>query len=202
MNTNEGSTQPGEGQVTGNETTALPDLAKELAALKATNARLLEESKGAKEAKRKIEAELSKQQEEIATKNNDLAKLLEMRTSEVNEYKTKAMKLEEAILTQRAQSVVAEFAKDAISLEDILNQPVILSSLKDAIDRETLTVDEDRVKQSVESLKKAKAHLFKVSSQPGVVTRKPGTQSAPQMKALEDMKVEEIEAALRAGRFQ
>lgn len=193
---NEGSTQSGEGQANGDtKTVDVNELLKRVDQLEASNKRLLEESKGYKEKYKATANEVTKKEEQIALEKGDLQKLLEMERKKTTDVLGELTSTKEKILKQEIKSAVSEFASDAIALEDVLNQPNFLHILNEAVDRESLSVDREKAKMYVEEVRKNKSHLFKTSTQPGVVTKKPQQTAS---KSPSSMKKNELEEALKA----
>jgi vacuolar-type H+-ATPase subunit I/STV1 len=198
---NEGSAQNGEGQSKVESTVDVNELLKRVDQLEASNKRLLEESKGYKEKYKATAQEVTKKEEQLAHEKGDTQKLLDMERAKLSEVLGELTSTKEKILNQEIRTVVAEFASDAISLDDVLHQPMYAPILKEAVDKETLTVDREKAKRFVEEVRKHKQHLFKAASQPGVVTKKPGAGSTSS-KPFSQMSTEEIKAALRSGQYK
>jgi chromosome segregation ATPase len=209
MTMNEGSTQQGEGSATGEEKPTIEtlmaqvqNLTKMVEATEASKARVLSEAKATKEKLGKTASEKEEIQKQLLLKEGDLTKLLEMERTEKATVNAELSELKQKLVKTQIRSVVQEFAPDAIDLDDLLNQTQFSPILKEAVDLETLTVDHDKAKKFVDEVRKAKSHFFKSSSQPGVVTRKPGTQAVASQKAMHEMDSKELEALLRSGKFQ
>jgi DNA repair exonuclease SbcCD ATPase subunit len=198
---NEGSNQAGEGSNQSDKVNDSAELIKRIEQLEQSNKRLLEESKGYKEKYKAVSGEISKKEEEIALKQGDLQRLLEIERNKTAERESELNTLREKILAQEIKNTVSKYATDAISLDDVLNQPSFSPVLKEAIDKETLSVNEEKAKEFVEQVRKAKAHLFKTANQPGVVTKKPG-QNNGKPKSLSEMNTDEIKAALKSGLYK
>jgi hypothetical protein len=200
---NEGSAQNGEGQSKVENAQGVDELQKRIEQLEASNKRLLEESKGFKEKYKSSASEVQKKEEQIAMEKGDLQKLLEIERTRTAEVSAELNGMKHKVLSQELRSTVSRFAQDAIDLEDLMNQPAFAPILKDAVDPETLSVNPDKAKQFTDELRKAKPHLFKAASQPGVVTQKPGSQNqnfGP--KTVSQMNSKEIEAAFLSGQFK
>lgn len=167
----EGSSPASEGSANGNNENS--NYQAEIEQLRATNKRLLEESKGFKEKYKSVSEQVEEKEKKILLEKGDLQKLLEMERSKLNEVSTREQKLREEVLKSRIQSVVSKYAVGVVDLEDLLNQPKYSHILKEGVDVESLTVSEEAAKHFVEALRKDKSYLFKQSNQPGVVTQKP-----------------------------
>jgi hypothetical protein len=199
---NEGSAQSGEGQNQNTGTKSVEELQKEIEALAASNKRLLDESKGFKEKYKMSEAEKAKHEEKIALEKGDLQKLLELSRADTAKFKSENETLREKALNQEIVRTVSQYATDALNIEDVMNQPAYLAILKEAADRDNLTVNPEKAKTFVEEVRKAKPYLFKSSSQPVVVTKKPGSPGVMTPKSLNELESKDIEAMLRSGQFR
>lgn len=201
---NEGSTQAGEGSK--NVADNGPDIGElqaQLAALKASNERLLKESKDYKEKYKSTSSEVSKKEEEIALQKGDLQKLLDMERKKVGDVQNENKTMREKILTQEIVRTVGKFAADVVDLEDLLNQPKFEHILKEGIDADNLVVNEEKAKAYVDEVIKAKPYLRKQASQPGVITKKPGTStSGSTAKTIAQMSRDELIAAYKSGQFK
>lgn len=201
---NEGSTQGNEGSTNSAEKVVdVSELQKTIAALQASNERLLKESKDYKEKYKSTATEVSKKEEQIALEKGDLQKLLEMERKKREEAAQENKAMREKILNQEIIRTVGKFATDVVDLEDLLNQPKFEHILKEGIDSENLVVKEEKAKAYVEEVIKAKPYLKKTASQPGVITKKPGNSATgPTSKPIAQMSREELIAAYKSGNFK
>lgn len=193
----EGSNPTGEHQDSGN-TNGSNALLERIEKLEATNKRLLEESKGFKEKYKSVATEVEEKEKKIALEKGDLQKLLEMERNKVQQVSGEAQKLRESVLKSTIRQTVAKHAVDVHDHDDLLNQPSFSHILKEAIDPENLTVDEDKVKEYVTEVLKAKPYMKKNSQMPGVVTKKPGMANGSSQKTVEQMTGKEIEDLIRS----
>lgn len=168
------------------------DYAAELEKLKATNERLLEESKKYKEKYRQVEAEFEKINVETVSKEKDVNKILEAERKKAEKIVNENKKLRAETLNSRLRSSISKFADDVIDLDDLLNQPKFSDILKRGIDADELTVDDDVMKEYVETVLKAKPHLRKQPEATAMLTKKPGFSSASS-KSLDQMTTKEME---------
>lgn len=192
----EGSTPASEGSATGNKSDNAA-LLERLDKLEATNKRLLEESKGFKEKYKSVASEVEEKEKKIALEKGDLQKLLDMERAKLQEVTNDAQKLRESVLKSTIRQTVGKYAVDVYDHDDLLNQPNFSHILKEAIDPENLTVDEDKVKEYVSEVLKAKPYMKKNPNMPGVVTKKPGMSNGSGSKSVEQMSGKEIEDLIR-----
>lgn len=168
------------------------DYDAEIKRLKATNERLLEESKKHKEKYQQVSAEFEKISEETVGKEKDINKILEAERKKAERIANENKKLKAETLNSRIRSAISKFADDVIDLDDLLNQPKFGDILKRGIDVDELSVDEDVMKEYVETVLKAKPHLRKQPEATAMLTKKPGF-SATSSKSLDQMTTKEME---------
>lgn len=168
------------------------DFDAEIKRLKATNERLLEESKKHKEKYQQVSAEFEKINEETVGKEKDINKILEAERKKNERVANENKKLKAETLNSRIRSAISKFADDVIDLDDLLNQPKFGDILKKGIDVDELSVDEDVMKEYVETVLKAKPHLRKQPEATAMLTKKPGFSSTSS-KSLDQMTTKEME---------
>lgn len=168
------------------------DFDAEIKRLKATNERLLEESKKHKEKYQQVSAEFEKINEETVGKEKDINKILEAERKKAERIANENKKLKAETLNSRIRSAISKFADDVIDLDDLLNQPKFGDILKKGIDVDELSVDEDVMKEYVETVLKAKPHLRKQPEATAMLTKKPGFSSTSS-KSLDQMTTKEME---------
>ena len=168
------------------------DFDAEIKRLKATNDRLLEESKKHKEKYQQVAAEFEKINEETVGKEKDINKILEAERKKAERIANENKKLKAETLNSRIRSSISKFADDVIDLDDLLNQPKFGDILKKGIDVDELSVDDDVMKEYVETVLKAKPHLRKQPEATTMLTKKPGF-SASNNKSLDQMTTKEME---------
>lgn len=168
------------------------DYDAEIKKLKATNERLLEESRKNKEKYQQVAAEFEKISEETVGKEKDINKILEAERKKAERIANENKKLKAETLNSRIRSSISKFADDVIDLDDLLNQPKFGDILKRGIDVEELSVDEDVMKEYVETVLKAKPHLRKQPEATAMLTKKPGF-SVSSSKSLDQMTTKEME---------
>jgi hypothetical protein len=177
--------------------TASIDLSSELEKLKATNARLLEESRKYKERAQRIEQEYEQKSEEELSKEKDVNKVLEAERKRVEKLARENKEIKQKTLQANIFNTVSKFARDVNDLEDLLNQPRFADVLKKGIDKDNLTLDEDVAKEYVETVLSAKPYLRKQPEATTVMTKKPRYDgSSTGTKPLDQMSAKEIEETL------
>lgn len=146
------------------------EVQKRLAELEASNKRLLDESKNWKSKTTEYKSKLDKIEEENLKASGDLAKQLEHERKKAEESAKEAKKLRNATIDAKIRSTVSKYAGDVHDLDDLLNQSQFLPILKEGINPEDLSIDENAAKNFVNKVFEAKPWLKKNSSQPTVDT--------------------------------
>ena len=170
--TNEGSANSGEGSV------SVEALQEQLNALRQTNERLLKESKTSKEKYKQAEEKLSQFELHADGERTEAAKPSPIKQADFWKKETEKLKSElertkKTTLKAQIRSKIAQYAPDAIDLDDVLNQPKFVSILEGGIDEDSLSLADDSAKAYVAELRKAKSNLFKAGSNVGVVNKTP-----------------------------
>jgi len=168
------------------------ELAEQLKAAQASNARLLEESKKNKEKFRLSESELERLSEETNSKEKDVNKIIETERKKAEKIANENKKLRSETLNSRIRSSLSKYASDVIDVEDLLNQPKYGDILKSGIDIDELTVNDEVMKSYVETVLKDKPYLRKQSDATTMMTKKPGFQFE-KGKTLDDMSSKELQ---------
>jgi hypothetical protein len=159
---------------------------------KATNDRLLEESRKNRERAKLADLELQKFSEESNGKEKDISKILEVERKKLDKFASENKRLKAETLNSKIRSSISKYAEDVIDLDDLLNQPKFGDILKKGIDVDELTVDDDVMKEYVDTVLKAKPHLRKQPEATTMLTRKPGFSTTTN-KSLDQMTTKEME---------
>lgn len=149
------------------------EVLKRIEQLESTNKRLLDESKSWKNQAIELKSKFDEAEKNKVEKSGDEKALLEYEKKQREKIENENKKLKAKALEDKVRSTVAKYAKDVHSLEDVLNQPQFKEILKNGIDPENLTLDEDAAKDFVNKVLEAKPWLKKNVSQAGVDTTKP-----------------------------
>jgi hypothetical protein len=161
----------------------------DLDALKKSNERLLEESKDWKKKYQSVSTEKSSIEKQRLEKEGNFQQLLETEKSERLELEKKLKEREKTLLKTQARSLLAEFAKDAHDLGDLLKLDEV-SMIQ--YDEENLTVIKDSVLKFVSTVKEKKPWMFggnKIpSSASGVPTSAP-TKTVGEMNSNERLQL-------------
>ena len=165
----------GEGQKAEGERQSVDvsEVLKRIEVLESTNKRLLDESKNWKNQAIDLKSKFDEAEKIKIEKSGDEKAQLEFERKQREKVEGENKKLKSKTLEDRIRSTVSKYAKDVHSLDDVLNQSQFKDILKNGIDPENLTIDEDAAKDYVNKVLEAKPWLRKNSSQPGVDTTKP-----------------------------
>jgi len=197
----EGTNSAGEGQQNSGEgSVSIEELQAQLAALKATNERVLKEAKEAKAQKRTLQEQLEKiqlgedgerQPEPKPSASKD--KQLDFYKKQAESYKAQLEATRKTTLKAQIKAQVARFAPDAVDLDDLLNQPKFSHLLEGGVDEESLSLSEDAAKAYVAEVYKAKPWMKKAGNQVGVVN-KPSRSGAQNLngKGVKEMANDEL----------
>ena len=175
------------------------DLSAQIEQLKATNERLLSESKSNKTKRSEVE-ELQAQIDSF--KNKELEDKGNWQERLVSEQE-KNQKLNDAlvakdnmILKGNIVNAVSKSAKDAWDVNDLLAQSEFAKMIE--VNEETLQPIQESVDNFVNSLKEQKKYLFKGGKVAPMADAKPGV-NAPKDKTLKQMSNEERLAAMQSS---
>lgn len=155
------------------KTVDVSEVMKRIEQLESANKKLLDESKNLKLQASDYKSKLDEAEKIKAEKSGDEKSLLEYEKKKREQIENENKKLKSKTLESQIRATVGKYAKDAHSLDDLLNQAQFKEILKAGIDPENLTVDEDAAKDYVNKVFEAKPWMRKNSSQPGVDATKP-----------------------------
>jgi hypothetical protein len=196
---NEGSTTVSEGSqsTAENKQPDVNELVERLTKLEQTNKRLLEESNDYKKKYKLANSEVEEKEKKIALEKGDLQKLLDMERKEKARIADESQGLKKTVIKKQLELAINKYAQDANNVDDFYNQPAFAHILKEAIDEESLTLNEEKVQLYVSEVFKAKPHYKKSINQPNTVSKKP-IQQVNGVKSIDKMDAKEIEEILRA----
>jgi hypothetical protein len=194
LNKSEGSANGGEGQPKPVDATELQSVVEQL---KKSNERLLAESKDYKQKYQAIKGEIDNREQSTALEKGDYQKMVELERKKSSELAAQLERMKEVTLKQAIRGTVAKFAQDVHDVDDLLNQPKFTHILKEGIDLENLSVNEDKAKEYVNAVLSEKSWLKKSPNQAGAMTKKPGA-GLVQSKSVDQMSAKEIEELIRS----
>jgi len=180
----------------GEKTEVKLDLMSEIEQIKATNQRLLEESKKWKERAQKIEQDYELKAEEELSKEKDINKILEAERKRTEKLMKENKEIRQKTLETNIRATVSKFAKDVNDIDDLLNQPKYSDILKRGIDRDSLSLDEEVAKEFVDTVLQAKPYFRKQADVTTFMTKKPGYSGGQATKSVDQMDAKEIEETL------
>lgn len=173
------------------ETNDIESLKSQIEQLESTKQRLLAESNKYKTRKSEVE-ELREQLEsykkkELETKG-DWQKRLEMEQEQRLKLQNELEGQKKKILQSNVFNEVANYAKDAYDVNDLLAQREFAQMIE--VDEETLEPVKESVHAFVDSLKEKKKYLFKGNKVASMADSKPSIDK-PQPKSLKQMTAQE-----------
>lgn len=160
----------GEGQNQEQQSVSIEEFNK----LKASNERLLRESKEYKAKYSNTLTEAEEKERALAEKSKDNEKLLMLERRRLAELQNKLKSLSEATRVANIKATLAKVAPDAVDIDDLMMQPKFENLLKSGIDEETNTLSEDIAKVYVAEVFKAKPYLKKNGQRSATVNGVPG----------------------------
>ena len=175
------------------------DLLAEIEKLKSTNERLLAESNKFKtrkteleEYKQKLEAYEQKKLEETG----NWQEMLELERKKRSELEQSLKQRDNQILKSNVFNHVANYAKDAYDINDLLAQKDYANMIE--INEDSLEPTAESVQKFVDTLKADKKYLFKGHKVASMADTKP-TTNKPQTKRLESMTREEMKEYMKTN---
>jgi hypothetical protein len=176
-------------------------LTERLKALENTNARLLEEAKKTKSKYHEVLNQYESVDKERLEKEGNFQALLEKEMAKNNGLLSEMTEMKKKVLSSTIKSTVQKYASDVYDIEDLLNQPKFSHILKDGIDDSTLSISDEKVKEYVTEVLKAKPYMKKANAIPSTVDSKPNFQAGDsKTKSIEDMSSVELEKLI-ASKF-
>jgi hypothetical protein len=180
-----------ETQSEGSNTVEIEKVMEELKALKSSNERLLTESKDWKAKYQSAYTEKTGIEKQRLEKEGNFQQLLEQEKKEKLEIEKKLKDREKSLLKTQARAMLAELAKDAHDVGDLLKLDEV-SAIQ--YDEENLTVLKDSVQNFVASVREKKPWMFGEKKIPTSTDGKPSTSSA---KSFAQMTSNEREAEMK-----
>ncbi len=178
------------------------EVLERLKALESTNARLLDESKKTKSKYQEALSQYESVDKERLEKEGNFQALLEKEMGRSNNLVSEMNEMKKKVLSSNIRSVVQKYGSDVYDIDDLLNQPRFSHILKDGIDDTTLSIDEEKVKEYINEVIKAKPYMKRNNSIPTTVDTKPSFQNIDgKAKSLDEMSAQELEKLI-ASRFQ
>lgn len=184
----------------GNQNVDPTRLQERIAQLESSYNRVLNESKDYKTKFSEARSRLEEYESETVNKSGDLQKKLELLEKKAKlleeENRAKANKL----LDQNIKSTISKFAKDAHSIDDIINDKEIRELIQSGIDRDSFSLSEDVAKEAVAKAFEKKPYLKKQVVSEGIDTTRPNAKAGGVVD-FSKMTSKEIEAHIKANKL-
>jgi predicted nuclease with TOPRIM domain len=178
------------------------EVLERIKALEATNARLLDESKKTKSKYQDAVTQYENVDRERLEKEGNFQALLEKEVGKSNTLQSEMIEMKKKVLSSNIRSTVQKFSSDVYDVDDLLNQPNFSHILKSGIDETTYSISEEKVKEYVNEVLKAKPYMRKAPNVPNTVDTKPQFQTGEgKTKSLDELSSAELEKII-ASRFQ
>lgn len=178
------------------------ELVERLKQLEATNARILEESKKTKANFQERLSQYENIDKERLEKEGDFKTLLEKEKERGDNLSSSMTEMKKKVLSSNIRSAVAKYSSDVHDIDDLLNQPNFSHILKDGINDIDLTIGEEKVKEYITEVLKAKPYMKKASTNIPIIDSKPQFQTGDGVtKGIDELSSIELEKLI-ASRFK
>ena len=166
-------------------------LKSELEKLKATNERLLQESKDYKSKFSTLKTSLEQETKSKLEKEQDWKALLEQERASNQTLNENLKQMKKATLRKALDFEVSKWAKDAYDIEDVIG----------SLDHDLVKIDEENlsilgVEEAVNTLRTKKNYLFNSGKKPSMIDDRPGFNK-PEKKDPSKLTINESIATLR-----
>lgn len=192
-NQHEGVTNEAEGQGLD-----VNELVAQINQLKSTNERLLNESKQYKTRKSEVE-ELQSQLKEYETKKleeqGNWQEMLKREQEEKSQLQARLQKQQNEILKGNVYNAVANVAKDAHDISDLLAQSEYANTIE--VDEDSLKPSQESIDTFVNSLREKKPYLFRPQKVAPMADAKPSVQKEAPKKSAGNMNKNELADAMK-----
>jgi hypothetical protein len=186
-----------EGSTTGKENSTSEENHEENldpAKLKASNARLLAESKKYKEEARRLAAEKEERENKLLEESGNKDALLEAERKKAKKALDDLAKKNKQIISSVVKEKIAKYAGDVYNVEDLVKRPSLKEFLKEGLDEEKLDFSDDVAKKYVEEVKKEAPYLWKTQGGLGINTHRSGSTGTTVTVDVEKMSAAELKA--------
>jgi len=166
-------------------------LKEELDRIKATNERLLSESKDYKNKYSSLKSSVENETKKKLEDEKDWKSLLDKERDSNSQLNENLMKMKKQTLRKALDFEVAKYAKDAFDIEDVIA----------SLDKDSVKIDEENlsiigVEEAVNALRAKKNYLFNSNKKPAMVDDRPGF-TKPEKKPIEELTINESLATLK-----
>lgn len=164
----------------------------DLDALRATNERLLKESRENKEKYKRALAEKEELEAKKLSESGDLAAQLEAERKRAQKYEAELKQTKSLVISQKMRDKLVKFAGDVYNPDDLITRPELKEFIKDGLDEDKLDFADDSAKKYIETLKKNAPYLWKPTNGVGANTSRPSSSST-QVSSVDIAKMEKEE---------
>jgi hypothetical protein len=170
---------------------SMTDLMARLERLESSKERLENESKKWKSRYKELEQDNQSAMQKRLEEEGKYQELLELERQKRTELETQVMQTKKTALQKELRAQVANLAKDAFDIEDVVKN----------LDHSLIEIDEEKftingLNEAVAKVKESKSYLFERPGVPGQMTGRPNNK-APQKKQLHELTKAEKDALLR-----
>lgn len=183
----------GEGQAP-----SVEQLLSKLEALQKTNERLIDEHRKTKQSNASYREMIEQVERKKLETDGNLSSQLEYERKKNAELSQAMSEIKQKTLKTNIINTFMKVAPDVNDIDDLLNQPKFSHLLKDAIDEESLSVNEEMAQLYKNEVLNAKPWLKKQSQKVGAVTTKPSFIGGPQTDDPRSLDRSELEKLIKA----
>jgi hypothetical protein len=166
--------------------------------LQKTNERLIDEHRKAKQSNANYRDMLDKVERQKVEADGDLAKQIEYEKKRNAELEQALSATKQKTLKTNIYNVFMKIAPEVNDIDDLLNQPKFSHILKDGIDEENLTINEDVAEKYKGIVLEAKPWMKRSSQKVGAVTTKPSFIGGNQSEDYKSLERDELEKFIKS----
>lgn len=179
-------------------TLSVEQLAARVEMLQKTNERLIDEHRKAKQSNANYRDMLDKVERQKVEADGDLAKQIEYEKKRNAELEQALSATKQKTLKTNIYNVFMKIAPEVNDIDDLLNQPKFSHILKDGIDEENLTINEDVAEKYKGIVLEAKPWMKRSSQKVGAVTTKPSFIGGNQSEDYKSLERDELEKFIKS----
>lgn len=179
-------------------TLSVEQLMEKVNALQKTNERLIDEHRKAKQSNAGYREMIEQVERKKLETDGNLSSQLEYERKKNSELSQAYSEIKQKTLKTNIINTFLKVAPDVNDIDDLLNQPKFSHLLKDAIDEETLSINEEMAQIYKNEVLNAKPWLKKQSPKVGAVTTKPSFIGGNQTDDYRSLEKDELEKFIKA----
>lgn len=179
-------------------TLSVEQLVSKVEALQKTNERLIDEHRKTKQSNASYREMIEQVERKKLETDGNLSSQLEYERKKNAELSQAMSEIKQKTLKTNIINTFMKVAPDVNDIDDLLNQPKFSHLLKDAIDEDSLSVNEEMAQLYKNEVLNAKPWLKKQSQKVGAVTTKPSFIGGTQTDDPRSLERSELEKLIKA----